>query len=91
MTDANAGGAVRKIGYIDLMNIQDPQRRARQPLDGGVLTFPFFTIENVDVVDANHMVVGKDNNLPFSSSRLPNQADYNEMVLLEVGAFLRAR
>ncbi|WP_295856945.1 esterase-like activity of phytase family protein [uncultured Xylophilus sp.] len=90
MTDANAGGAVRKIGYIDLMNIQDPQRRARTPLDGGVLTFPFFTIENVDVVDANHIVVGNDNNLPFSSSRSPNQADDNEMVLLEVGAFLRA-
>lgn len=91
LTDANAGGEARKIGYIDLMAIQDPQRLARKPLNDGVLTFPFFTIENVDVVDGSHIVVGNDNNLPFSSSREPNQADDNELVLLEVGEFLRAR
>ena len=43
------------------------------------------------MVDANHIVVGNDNNLPFSSSRLPNQADDNELVLLEVGDLLKAR
>ena len=64
---------------------------AKKPLNNGVLTFPFFTIENVDVVDATHIVVGNDNNLPFSSSREPNQADDNELVLLEVGELLRAR
>ncbi|QNP58544.1 esterase-like activity of phytase family protein [Paenacidovorax monticola] len=91
LTDANAGGELRKVGYIDLMNIQDPQRLARKPLNDGVLTFPFFTIENVDVVDGTHIVVGNDNNLPFSSSRKPNVADDNELVLLEVGDFLSAR
>jgi len=91
LTDANAGGPLRKLGYIDLMNIQDPKRLAKKPLDNGVLTFPFFTIENVDIVDATHIVVGNDNNLPFSSSRVPHQADDNELVLLEVGDFLRAR
>lgn len=91
LTDANAGGPLRKIGYIDLLAIQDPKHLARKPLTDGVLKFPFFTIENVDVVDATHIVVGNDNNLPFSSSREPNQADDNELVLLEVGEFLRAR
>ena len=91
LTDANAGGALRKIGYIDLLAIQDPKHLARKPLTDGVLKFPFFTIENVDVVDPTHIVVGNDNNLPFSSSREPNQADDNELVLLEVGEFLRAR
>ncbi|MGA0572019.1 esterase-like activity of phytase family protein [Variovorax sp. VNK109] len=91
MTDANVNGPLRKIGYIDLMNIQDPDKLAKKPLDNGVLTFPFFTIENVDVVDATHIVVGNDNNLPFSSSRDPNKADDNELILLEVGDFLRAR
>lgn len=91
MTEANVGGPVRKIGYIDLMNIADPNRLARKPLNNGVLTFPFFTIENVDIVDARHIVVGNDNNLPFSSSRDPNKADDNELVLLEVGDFLSAR
>ena len=56
-----------------------------------------FTIENVDVdvdvdvVYATHIVVGNDNNLPFSSSRKPNKADDNEMILLEVGDFLKAK
>lgn len=91
LSEANVGGPVRKIGYIDLMNIADPNQLARKPLNNGVLTFPFFTIENVDMVDARHIVVGNDNNLPFSSSREPNQADDNELVLLEVGDFLSAR
>ena len=91
MSDANVGGEIRKIGYIDLMNIQDPQRLAKKPLNNGVLTFPFFTIENVDLVDGTHIVVGNDNNLPFSSSREPNKADDNELVLLEVGELLRAK
>ena len=91
MTDANAGGAVRKIGFIDLLKIRDPNNRSRVPLSGGNFQFPFFTIENVDVVDADHIIVGNDNNLPFSSSRDPNKADDNEMVLLRVPEFLRAR
>ena len=91
MSDANVGGEIRKVGYIDLMNIQDPQRLAKKPLNNGVLTFPFFTIENVDIVDSTHIVVGNDNNLPFSSSRDPNKADDNELVLLEVGGLLQAK
>ena len=91
LTDANAGGPVRKIGYIDLMKIADPAGLARKPKVDGVLTFPFFTIENVEVVDARHIIVGNDNNLPFSSSREPNKADDNELILLEVPEFLNAR
>ena len=91
LTEGNVGGPLRKIGYIDLMNMADPQKLARKPLVNGVLSFPFFTIENVDVVDGSHIVVGNDNNLPFSSSRDPNKADDNELVLLEVREFLKAR
>lgn len=91
LADATAGGPVRKVGHVDLMKIRDPQEKAKKPLTGGVLTFPFFTIENVDVVDERHIVVGNDNNLPFSSSRDPNKADDNELVLLEVEALLKAK
>ncbi|WP_029355390.1 esterase-like activity of phytase family protein [Bosea sp. 117] len=91
LTDANAGRPVRKIGHIDLMKIVDPDKKALKPLNDGVLTFPFFTIENVDVVDASHIVVGNDNNLPFSSSRDPKKADDNELILIEVGEFLKAK
>jgi hypothetical protein len=91
LTEAGVNQAVRKIGYIDLLGITDPHHLARKTLENGLLTFPFFTIENVDVIDATHIVVGNDNNLPFSSSREPNRADDNELIMLEVGDFLKAR
>jgi hypothetical protein len=91
MTEANVGNAVRKIGYIDLLNLNDPNNLARKPKIGGKLSLPFFTIENVDIVDNDHIIVGNDNNLAFSSSREPNKADDNEFVLLRVTELLRAK
>ncbi|MFC0219669.1 esterase-like activity of phytase family protein [Pseudochelatococcus lubricantis] len=91
LTDENAGKDARKIGYIDLMKIQDPDKVAIKGEKNGTLDFPFFTIENVDVVDATHIIVGNDNNLPFSASRDPNKADDNEFILLEVKDFLAAK
>lgn len=88
-SDENVGKPVDKLAYIDLMNIQDPDKLARKPLNDGVLTFPFFTIENVDVVDDSHIIVGNDNNFPFSSSREPNMADDNEFILLNVPDLLK--
>ncbi|WP_273803776.1 esterase-like activity of phytase family protein [Providencia rettgeri] len=88
-SDENVGGAVDKQAYIDLMNIKDPNSQARKPLNDGVFTFPFFTIENVDVVDGEHIIVGNDNNYPFSSSREPNKADDNEFILLKVPELLK--
>lgn len=88
-SDSNVGKAVDKQAYIDLMNIKDPNNMARKPLNDGVFTFPFFTIENVDVVDSEHIIVGNDNNYPFSSSREPNKADDNEFILLKVPELLK--
>ncbi|MDR1976309.1 MAG: esterase-like activity of phytase family protein [Campylobacteraceae bacterium] len=89
LNPANANA--KKIAYIDLLNIKDPDNVSRKPLSGGVFKFPFFTIENVDMVDSRHIIVGNDNNLPFSSSREPNTADDNELILLDVGDFLNAK
>ncbi len=97
MGAVDAEGFVRKIGHIDLMAIQDPQRVARSRGDrpqgaaDTVFTFPFFTIENVAMVDADHIIVGNDNNLPFSAGRHLTRADDNELILLRVPEFLRAR
>lgn len=91
MTDANVGKPVRKIGYIDLMKIADPDHKASQGTVNGIYTMPFVTIENVDVVDASHIVVGNDNNLPFSAGRAVDKADDNEFVLLDVADFLKAK
>jgi hypothetical protein len=88
---ADADGFVKKVGYIDLMDIDDPNKLARQGGKDGKLTFPFFTIENVDVVDGERIIVGNDNNLPFSSGRALGKADDNELILLRVGELLKAK
>ncbi|MBB3647242.1 hypothetical protein FHX14_003446 [Rhizobium sp. BK619] len=89
--DANAGKSVRKIGYIDLLNIQDSDNKKKAGAKDGVYDMPFVTIENVDRVDANHIIIGNDNNLPFSAGRAVDKADNNEFSLLEVGEFLNAK
>ncbi|WP_284776651.1 esterase-like activity of phytase family protein [Agrobacterium sp. lyk4-40-TYG-31] len=89
--DANVGKAARKIGYIDLMKIADPDKKAKQGSANGIYTMPFVTIENVDKVDATHIIVGNDNNLPFSAGRALDKADDNEFVLLEVKDLLDAK
>ena len=96
-SQVDANGFVRKIGHIDLMAMQDPDNRARLRGDlpanapAGRFTFPFFTIENVAMVDADHIIVGNDNNLPFSAGRHLSRADDNELILLHVPELLRAR
>ncbi len=90
MGEERVGKAVRKIGFIDLMAIADPNGEARQGTTNGTYTMPFVTIENVDRVDATHIVVGNDNNLPFSAGRALSKADDTEFVLLDVADFLKA-
>ena len=91
MGQADADGFVKKVGYIDLMDIQDPNKVARAGAKDGKLTFPFFTIENVDLIDADHIIVGNDNNLPFSSGRALGKSDDNELILLKVTDLLKAK
>jgi len=91
LADADAEGFVKKIGFIDLMDIDDPKGVAKRGGKGGKFTFPFVTIEDVDVVDADHIVVANDNNLPYSSGRKVGVQDDNEFILLRVPELLRAR
>lgn len=91
LKEADAEGFVRKIGYVDLLDIQDPRSMARVGGEGGRFTFPLVTIENVDVVDGEHIIVANDNNLPFSSGRQMGRNDDNELILLHVPQLLSAR
>ncbi|MEM7742441.1 MAG: esterase-like activity of phytase family protein [Pseudomonadota bacterium] len=83
------GTPVRKLAYVDLMDIEDPDGVARIGGKDGKFTFPMVTIEDVDMVDAEHIIVGNDNNLPFSSGRTIGEADANEWILLHVGDMLK--
>jgi hypothetical protein len=90
----DADGFVRRIGHIDLMNIADPEGKARLETAGGEkgrFSLPFFTIEDVMKVDDTHIMVGVDNNLPYSSGRALDRAADNEIVLLAVPEFLSAK
>ena len=92
--DVDAEGYVRRIGQIDLMNIADPEGKARIETDGGKagrFSLPFFTIEDVMRVDETHIMVAVDNNLPFSSGRKLDAAADNEVVLLSVPELLAAQ
>ena len=83
------GTPVEKLAYVDLMDIEDPEGLARIGGENGKFTFPLVTIEDVDMVDETTIIVGNDNNLPFSTGRAIGQADMNEWILLDVGDMLK--
>ena len=88
-------GFIKRIGTINLLDIQDPDGKARLTTQAdrdltGKFTFPFFTIEDVMRVDDTHIMVANDNNLPFSGGREIGKAANNEFILLEVADFLAA-
>ena len=89
--DKDENNILRKIAYIDLMNIKDPNGVATHGTQDGIFTFPFVTIEDVDRVDDSTIVVANDNNYPFSVGRRQGQADDNEFILLSVPDFLNAK
>lgn len=92
---ATDDGVMRRIGHVDLMSIDDPDGVARLETAAardmtGTFTLPFFTIEDVMRFDDEHVLVGTDNNLPFSSGRQLDAAMDNEFVLLAVPELLAA-
>ena len=67
INDIDANGYVRKTLLVDLMNILDPNDLDR---DGSTLfTFPYVTIEDVLLLDANTLLVINDNNYPGTGGR----------------------
>lgn len=61
------GGTVKKSELVDLMNIADPD-----DLNGDgktTFTFPYVTIEDVLVIDAETLLVINDNNFPYGGGR----------------------
>ncbi|MEO1688870.1 MAG: hypothetical protein AAFU61_13285, partial [Pseudomonadota bacterium] len=93
--DLDADGVARRIGHVDLMNIEDPDGLARLETAAardmtGLYSLPFVTIEDVMRMDDDHILVAVDNNLPFSSGRRLDRAMDNEFVLLNVAEMLAA-
>jgi len=67
---------------VNLLNIADPNNLGGAGT--GKFTFPYQTIEGVQVLDPWTIVVNNDNNYPFSAGRTPGVPDSNETILLSL-------
>ncbi|MEO1551857.1 MAG: hypothetical protein AAFR93_15730, partial [Pseudomonadota bacterium] len=83
------GGEVKILRQIDLMALRDPLGIAQTPAqNAGRFSFPFVTIESVVRDGPGHILVGNDNNLPFSAGRSLGAPDATEMIRLSVPELL---
>jgi hypothetical protein len=83
LRDSDGDGWVSKRLLVDLMDVGNP--RGLSPY-GDPFTFPFFTIEDVEVLDARTIAVMNDNNFPAAGGRsttVPDQNEYLEITLAE--------
>ena len=90
MTDANAGGLPRKIGYIDLMDIADPRSspsRAARTASSPSRSSPSRT--SMSSTHADHR--RQRQQLPLLGRPRAQKQDDNEFILLDVADFLKAK
>lgn len=87
-----SGQSVKKAGFIDLLQIADPDRKAKLGArQDGRFELPHLGPEGLSVVDADHIVLTNDNNFPYSMGRVLGRPDDDEITLLRVPELLRAR
>jgi hypothetical protein len=81
LRDRDGDGYVDKDLLVNLMAVPDP---------GGVggfgpyFSFPFVTIEDVEIVDRDTIAVLNDNNFPGTGGRAPDRPDENELILVRL-------
>lgn len=83
LSQKNADGMVAKELVADLLQISDPNNLAPSTQEG-VFSFPFVTIEDVLVLDANTILVANDNNYPGMGGRGEEVKDNNEFIWLKL-------
>ncbi|XVX20114.1 esterase-like activity of phytase family protein [Actinomycetota bacterium] len=80
------GGYVHKQLLVDLMDVRNPEGL------GGVgdpFTFPYFTIEDVELIDRQTIAVMNDNNFPAMGGRGPAVVDQNEYLEIRLATPLQ--
>ncbi|TAF73724.1 MAG: glycerophosphodiester phosphodiesterase [Curvibacter sp.] len=87
----DADGFVKKVAFIDLTKIANPQRVAKRGPNEETFVLPHLGPEGLTVVDAKHIVVVNDNNFPYSSGRTLGKPDDNELTLLNIQALIDAK
>ena len=86
LSDEDGDGYVEKTLLVDLMNVRDPDRLGGFSED---FTFPYVTIEDVEIVDAQTIAVMNDNNFPAVGGRGADVPDVNEYLEIRLAAPLK--
>ncbi|GAA5164419.1 esterase-like activity of phytase family protein [Ornithinimicrobium tianjinense] len=81
LRDRDRDGYVDKQLLVDLMDVPNPEL-----LGTGTdpFTFPYFTIEDVEILDADTIAVLNDNNYPAAGGRGPGVQDVNEFLTIDL-------
>lgn len=84
--DDNGDGYVEKTLLVDLMDVRNPEGLGGF---GETFTFPYFTIEDVEILDADTIAVMNDNNFPATGGRGATVPDVNEYLEIDLSTPLR--
>ena len=79
--DRDRDGVVDKTLLVDLMALANPERVGGFP---DPFTFPFVTIEDVELIDADTIAVLNDNNYPGTGGRGADVKDPNEYLEIDL-------
>jgi hypothetical protein len=83
LSKKDASNIVGKELIVDLMNISDANKLSPSSVNG-VFSFPFVTIEDIVVLNANTVLVANDNNYPGTGGRGADVKDANEFIWLKL-------
>lgn len=86
LSETDDDGFVSKTEVADLLNIANPEKLAGFD---EIFRFPFFTIEDVLVLDSNTIIVLNDNNYPSGDERVVGAKNPNEMITLKLSTELQ--
>ncbi len=83
LSKKDAQAVVQKELVADLLNISDANKLSPSTVNG-VFGFPFVTIEDIVVLNANTVLVANDNNYPGTGGRGADVKDANEFIWLKL-------
>lgn len=81
LDDRDRDGYADKELLVNLMAVPDPDDVGGL---GAFFTFPFVTIEDVEIVDRSTIAVLNDNNFPAAGGRATDVPDQNELILIRL-------
>ena len=86
LKDRDHDGYADKNLLVNLMAVPDPKNVGGL---GAFFTFPFLTIEVVELIDSHTIAVMNDNNFPGTGGRSATQPDKNEYIEVRLDQPLR--